>query len=77
MDIYFANPYCSWERGANENLNDLVRQYFSKKIDFDKITDQQIKEVENKLNNRPRKRLNFESQLERMENFCLIQKWRL
>jgi len=67
VDFYFANPYCSWERGANENLNGLVRQYFPKKTDFSKITDQQVKEVENKLNNRPRKRFKFDTPLETME----------
>lgn len=67
INIYFARPYHSWERGANENLNGLVRQYFPKKTDFTTITDQQIIEVENILNNRPRKRLNFETPIERME----------
>ena len=43
VDYYFANPYCSWERGANENLNGLVRQYFKKGSDFSLITDEQIK----------------------------------
>jgi len=45
-----------------------VRQYFTKKTDFSKITDQQVKEVENKLNNRPRKRFKFDTPLETMEN---------
>ena len=68
IDFYFPNPYCPWERVANENLNGLVRQYFTKKTDFSKITDQQVKEVENKLNNRPRKRFKFDTPLETMEN---------
>lgn len=67
VDFYFANPYHSWERGANENLNGLIRQYFPKKTDFSTINDKRIKEVEAKLNNRPRKRLNFETPLERMD----------
>ena len=57
--VYFANPYRSWERGLNENTNGLVRQFFPKKTDFTKLTDEQIKEVENNLNNRPRKLLKF------------------
>jgi IS30 family transposase len=67
IDFYFANPYCSWERGANENLNGLVRQYFPKKTDFSSITDKQVADVMEKLNNRPRKRFNFETPLEVME----------
>jgi IS30 family transposase len=61
IDYYFANPYCSWERGANENLNGLVRQYFKKGLDFSLITDEQVKNVVEKLNNRPRKRHQFNS----------------
>ena len=56
IDFYFAKPYHSWQRGANENLNGLVRQYFPKGMDFSSITKAQISEVENILNNRPRKR---------------------
>lgn len=61
INYYFANPYCSWERGANENLNGLIRQYFPKGSDFSLITDEQVKIVMNKLNNRPRKRYQFNS----------------
>lgn len=61
IDYYFANPYCSYERGANENLNGLVRQYFAKGSDFNLITDKQVKVVVEKLNNRPRKRHQFYS----------------
>ena len=61
VDYYFARPYHSWERGSNENLNGLVRQYFKKSSDFTQITDSQTKEVEDKLNQRPRKRFEFES----------------
>lgn len=53
--IYFAHPYASWERGINENTNGLIRQYFPKGIDFNKVTDKQIKAVMEQLNNRPRK----------------------
>lgn len=59
IDFYFAKPYHSWQRGANENLNGLVRQYFPKGTSFAKITNEDVKEVENKLNNRPRKRYGF------------------
>lgn len=61
VGFYFAKPYHSWERGANENTNGLIRQYFPKGTDFSKITDEQVQAVEDKLNNRPRKRLDFKS----------------
>jgi len=61
IDYYFAKPYHSWERGANENLNGLVRQYFPKKMNFETITQNQVDRVVNILNNRPRKRFNFKS----------------
>lgn len=63
IDFYFANPYHSWERGANENLNGLIRQYIPKKTDFNDLTDDYIHQVQHKLNNRPRKRFDFQSPL--------------
>ena len=59
--FYFCHPYSSWERGLNENTNGLIRQYFPKHMKFDTITDKQIKQVENKLNNRPRKSLGYKT----------------
>lgn len=67
IDYYFAHPYHSWERGSNENLNGLVRQYFKKGSNFENITDQRILEIENKLNNRPRKRHKYETPIFVME----------
>jgi IS30 family transposase len=61
IDFYFANPYHSWERGANENLNGLIRQYIPKQTNFDNLTDEFILYVEEEINNRPRKRFNYES----------------
>lgn len=61
IDFYFAKPYHSWQRGANENLNGLVRQYFPKDHDFSKITIDEIIEVQYILNNRPRKRLGYKT----------------
>jgi len=58
-DVYFAHPYSSWERGLNENMNGLIRQYFPKKYDFNRITKNDTLFVENRLNHRPRKSLNF------------------
>lgn len=61
---FFAHPYCSGERGTNENTNGLIRDYFPKKTDFTVIADEQIQKVESLLNNRPRKRLNWLTPLE-------------
>ncbi len=59
--FYFCHPYSSWERGLNENTNGLVRQYFPKQTELAKITNKQIKQVEDKLNNRPRKTLGYQT----------------
>ena len=61
IDFYFANPYSPWECGAYENLNGLIRQYIPKSTSFDEIIDENITEIQEKLNNRPRKRFNFET----------------
>lgn len=61
IDYYFAKPYCSWERGANENLNGLVRQYFPKGSDFTLITKEEINQTIFILNNRPRKRYGYKT----------------
>lgn len=60
-DFYFAHPYASWERGTNENTNGLIRQYFPKNRDFTTITQQEIDTAMHRLNNRPRKRLGFQT----------------
>jgi transposase, IS30 family len=60
-DFYFAHPYASYERGLNENTNGLIRQYFPKSRDFRTITDDEIIKALKKLNNRPRKCLEFKT----------------
>ena len=57
--VYFAHPYSSWEKGAIENTNGLIRQYIPKKDHFCQYTDDFIKRIQDKLNNRPRKKINF------------------
>lgn len=74
IDHYFAKPYHSWERGSNENLNGLVRQYFKKKDDFNTISNEQIKIIENKINNRPRKRFKYKNPIFEMEKLLFNQK---
>ena len=64
-DFYFARPYHSWERGSNENFNGLVRQYIPKGTNFDEVTVEFLGQVEESLNNRPRRRYGFSTPLER------------
>ena len=61
---YFARPFASWERGTNENFNGLLRQYVPRKRPMKNINDEEIKMIENRLNNRPRKRLGFRTPAE-------------
>ena len=58
---YFARPYCSWQRGSNENFNGLLRQYVPKKRLMSTVTDEEITMIQNRLNHRPRKRLGFKT----------------
>jgi IS30 family transposase len=62
--MYFAHPYASWERGTNENTNGLIRQYFPKDMDLSTITEEDLQAVEERLNSRPRKCLDFKSPAE-------------
>lgn len=57
--VYFAHPYHSWERGLNENTNGLIRQYIPKGKDFTELTDADIINIQEYLNNRPRKSLGY------------------
>ena len=63
-DFYFCDPYSSWQRGLNENINGLIRQYIPKGTNFENITKQQIIEIENRLNHRPRKTLGWKTPYE-------------
>lgn len=71
--IYFATPYYSWERGLNEHTNGLVRQYFPKGMMFDEITEEEVKKVEEALNNRPRKILSFETPFEAFQRLSGVR----
>lgn len=59
ITVYFAHPHAPWERGTNENTNALLRQYFPKNVDFTKISKERIKQVQDELNDRPRKTLGW------------------
>ncbi len=57
--VYFADPYASWQKGAIENANGIIRQYIPKDMKFNDLTDAQIRELQYNLNRRPREKLNF------------------
>lgn len=59
--VYFADPYCSWQRGLNENTNGLLRQYWPKLTDFKKISQSEVEDVIVRLNDRPRKKLKYKT----------------
>lgn len=59
VKVYFADSYCSWQKGAVENVNKLIRQYIPKNSNFNDFSDEYIRNVGRKLNLRPRKRLGF------------------
>jgi len=64
VKFYFANPYHSWERGSNENMNGLIRQYLPKGSSMKNLTQQQCDRIADQINNRPRERFNFKTPLE-------------
>lgn len=59
--VYFADPYCSWQRGLNENHNGLLRQYFAKGSDLGQLSLVQVQEAMHRLNHRPRKCLGWKT----------------
>jgi len=68
LEIYFADPYASWQRGANENMNGLLRQFFPKGTDFKRISHHEVARVERLLNERPRKRLGYRTPAEILQH---------
>lgn len=65
VKVYFADPYASWQKGAIENVNGLIRQYIPKGANFDDFSDDEIMNIQRKLNRRPREKLNFASPIKR------------
>ena len=59
LKFYFCDPYSSWQRGLNEHTNGLVREYIPKKSNFENVSQSEIVIIQNRLNNRPRKILEY------------------
>lgn len=70
VPVYFTDPYSSWQKGAVENANKLIRQYIPKGTAFSNYSDREIRDIQHKLNRRPREKLDFNSpKIEFYKNF--------
>ncbi len=70
VEVYFAQPYKPWQRGLNEQVNGLIRQFLPKSTDLRTVAVKELKRIEKLLNNRPRKKLGYLPPLEVMRNQC-------
>jgi IS30 family transposase len=70
LDVYFAKPYCAWQRGTNENTNGLVRQYWPKGTDFRAVSHRAVADLQSSMNDRPRKRLGYRTPREVLAALC-------
>lgn len=68
-DVYFADPYCAWQKGTNENSNGLLREFYPKGMDLSQTNNTELKEKLELLNNRPRKCIGFKTPIEVIEDF--------
>jgi IS30 family transposase len=64
IDSYFCNPHSPWQKGSNENFNGRLRRYLPKKFDHRKLSQNLLDNIEQKMNNQPRKCLGFKTPLE-------------
>jgi len=73
ITIYFAHPGSPWEPGTNENINGLLRQYFPKGTEFDKVSTREIKRVQRELNDRPRAVLHWQKPIEVINHLVALK----
>jgi len=66
VQVYFADPHAPWQRGSNENLNGLLREYLPKGTDLSRYTPAQLQQIEDELNDRPRKRFGYRTPREEL-----------
>lgn len=71
LDVYFAHPYASYERGRIENINGLLRQYYPKKTSFANLDPAMLRRIVDELNNRPRKKLGYRTPNEVFQELTL------
>ncbi len=74
VKVYFAHPYSPWERPTNENTNGLIRDYFPKGTDFNLIAKKDLNQVQNQLNERHRKTLEYDSPLNTISRLYIQNK---
>ena len=72
LQVYFADPYSSWQRGSNENSHGLLREFFPKQTNFDQVTPEQMQQAVLLINNRPRKCLGWKTASEAFEHELLL-----
>ena len=73
IDVYCAHPHSPWQRGTSENTNGLIRDFFPKGTDFHKITSKELKKVQDLINERPRKTLNWKKPENLFNEFVALQ----
>jgi IS30 family transposase len=73
MATYFCDPYSSWQKGGVENLNGMIRRYIPKGSDISQYSNEYVKMVENILNHKPRKSLNYQTPYECMKEAGLLK----
>ncbi|MCQ9389959.1 IS30 family transposase [Brevibacterium sp. 50QC2O2] len=65
--LFFCDPHSPWQRGSNENLNGLIRDFYPKGTNFNRVTDQEVLQMQDLLNDRPRRTLEFRTPRERLD----------
>jgi len=71
LETYFCDSYSAWQKGGVENMNGLLRQYLPRKLNLETLTDDQLREIQERLNNRPRKSLNYQTPNEKLIEYQL------